>query len=169
MAEEDEAAGEEEAGPKGGGGPGRYFVLVLLILLAEGVVGFWVIDRAIPAPEVPQEQTREEEEKEEVVWKPPIYYEALEGLIVEPTSPRGKSMVRLSIALHVDDQVVVDELTLRHVIIWDLVLRRLEILQESDFRDPEKKKLKNDLLQAINAELKNPGVLGVLITDIILQ
>lgn len=165
MAEEEEAA---EAEKKDSGGPGRYFVLVLLILLLEGGVGYWLLDRAVPAPEVVEEVVEEEEEKV-VAWKAPIYYEALTDLIVEPTSLRGKSMVRLSLALHVDDQVVVDELTLRHTVFWDLVLRQLELLDEGDFRDPEKKKLKETLVKALNAELKNPGVLGVLILDIIMQ
>ena len=169
MAEE-ETAGEAETGakPDAGGGPGRYFVLVLLILLIEGAVGYWVLDRAIPAPELPEEVAPEEEE-EEVVWTPPIYYDALEELIVEPTSLRGRSMVRLSLVLQVDDRAVVDELTLRHTVFWDLVLRRLELLDEKDFRDPLKKKLKADLIKMINAELKNPGVLNVFITDIIMQ
>jgi flagellar basal body-associated protein FliL len=45
----------------------------------------------------------------------------------------------------------------------------LEVLQEKDFRDPTKKNLKSNLIKALNAELKNPGVLDVLVTDIILQ
>ncbi|MGA1195030.1 MAG: flagellar basal body-associated FliL family protein [Candidatus Latescibacterota bacterium] len=169
MAEDETAAdGETGAKPEAGSGPGRYFVLVLLILLIEGSVGYWVLDRAIPAPEVPEE-TAPEEEEEVVVWTPPIYYEALKELIVEPTSLRGRSMVRLSLVLEVDDQAVIEELTLRHTVIWDLVLRRLELLDERDFRDPQKKKLKEDLIKMINAELKNPGVLNVFITDIIMQ
>jgi flagellar basal body-associated protein FliL len=116
MAEEEEDAGAQNQG-KDPAGPGRYFVLVLLFLMGEGAIGYWALDRAVPEPEVPQAQTKEEEEKEEVVWKPPIYYEALQNLVVEPTSPRGKSMVQLSLALHVDDQAVVEELTLRHIVI----------------------------------------------------
>lgn len=169
MAEEDDGAGgAEEGGQKDTGGPGRYFILVLLILLIEGAVGYWVLDRAIPAPEMPEEESQEEEKPKEV-WKAPIYYEALKELIVEPTSLRGKSMVQLDLALQVDDQVVVDELTLRHTVIWDLVLRQLELLDEKDFRDPAKKRLKTSLVEAINADLKNPGVLDVVITDIIMQ
>jgi flagellar basal body-associated protein FliL len=168
MAEEEAIDANAGAKPEVSGGPGRYFVLVLLILLIEGAVGYWVLDRAIPAPEVPEETTPEEEE-DVVVWTPPIYYEAFEELIVEPTSLRGRSMVRLSLVLQVDDQAVIDELTLRHTVIWDLILRRLELLDEKDFRDPHKKKLKADLIKMMNAELKNPGILNVFITDLIMQ
>lgn len=168
MAEDEDGMEEGGGAPKKAAGPGRYFALVLLFLLIEGAVGYWILDRAIPAPEVPQEEIPEEEEKVEV-WKPPIYYDKFDELIVEPTSLRGKSMVRLSLVLQVDDMAVVDELTIRHTVFWDLVLRRLELLGEKDFRDPAKKKLKADLVKAINAELKNPGVLAVLITDIVMQ
>ena len=169
MAEEEEEEGAaQEGGQKDTSGPGRYFVLVLLILLIEGAIGYWVLDRAVPAPEVPEEEIQEEEKPKEV-WKPPIYYEAFKQLIVEPTSLRGKSMVRLSLALQVDDQTVADELALRHTVFWDLVLRQLELLDEKDFRDPAKKRLKEGLVQSINADLKNPGVLDVVITDIIMQ
>ena len=76
---------EEEAGEvekKDSGGPGRYFVLVLLILLLEGGVGYWLLDRAVPAPEV-AEEVIEAEEDEVVVWKAPIYYEAMENLRID--------------------------------------------------------------------------------------
>lgn len=168
MAEEEAEEGEGGGPPQAQGGPGRYFVLVLLLLLLEGAVGYWVLDRAVPAPEVPQEEIVEEEEPEEV-WKPPIYYDGLKELVVEPTSLRGKSMVRLDLVLSVDSKAVVTELEVRHKVIWDLVLRRLELLDEAAFRDPTKRKIKADLVPAINAELKNPGVLEVLVTDIIMQ
>jgi flagellar basal body-associated protein FliL len=167
MANEENAEGGDKVDIPSG--PGRYFVFVLLILLMEGAVGYWVLDRAVPAPEVPQRESQEEAEKKKEVWKPPIFYEGMKDLVVEPTSVRGKSMVQLSLAIQVDDQAVVDELTLRHTVVWDLILRHLELLKEPDFRDPTKTRLKADLVQVINAELKNPGVVNVFVTDIITQ
>ena len=71
MAEED--AQTEAAVPKStaSSGPGRYFVLVLLILLVEGAVGYWVLDQAVPAPEVAPVET-EIESAEEMGWVAPI-------------------------------------------------------------------------------------------------
>ena len=169
MAEEN----EDEAGPVQGsseqGGPGRYFVLVLLVLLLEGAIGYWVIDQAVPAPEMPAEGVPEEEVVEEKPWVPPIYYEGLEGLVVEPTAFRGNRMVQLDLVVEVDAQAVSDELEVRHGQIWDLILRRLERLTEADFRDPQKVKLKADVMKALNDMLKNPGVTNVYITQLIMQ
>ena len=168
MAEDEEEQAQE---PRGGGnqkgGPGRYFVLVLLVLLMEGAVGYWVIDQAVPAPEVPTEEIEEEVEEEE--WVPPIYYEDFKDLVVVPTAFRGNRIVQLSFVVEVDVQAVHDELTARKDQMWDLVLRRLERFSEVDFRDPKKAKLKSDVIQSLNNELKNPGVTQVFITEIIMQ
>jgi flagellar basal body-associated protein FliL len=165
MAEEPEEDGGQPAPDQGG--PGRYFVLVLLVLLMEGAVGYWAIDQAVPAPEEPAEEVTEEEEQKP--WVAPIYYENLEDIVVEPTAFRGNRMVQLSLALEVDAQAVVDELEVRQDQVWDLILRRLERLAEADFRDPQKKKLKSDLIKALNDGLQNPGVTNVFITQLIMQ
>ena len=168
---EEEAQPEEEAQqPRGGGergGPGRYFVFVFLVLLVEGAVGYWVIDQAVPAPEVPTEKIEEKEEEKE--WVPPIYFEDFKNLTVEPTAFRGNRLVRLSFVVEVDVQAVHNELTVRKDQMWDLVLRRLERLTEANFRNPKKIKLKSDVIQSLNSELKNPGVTQVFITEIVIQ
>lgn len=151
------------------GGAARYFALVLAILLMEGIVAYWVLDQAVPAPEVPVAEEEVEVEEKEPVWVAPIYFSEFKEIVVEPTAFRGNRMVQLSLVLEVDAQVVVDELTLRKTVIWDLILRRLERLTEADFRDPKKTKLKADLIQQINTNLKNPGVVNVYITHIIMQ
>ena len=169
MAEENEEEAPAQSSNEQGG-PGRYFVLVLLVLLLEGAIGYWVIDQAVPAPEMPAEEVPEEEVKEEEEpWAPPIYYEGLEGLVVEPTAFRGNRMVQLNLVLEVDAQAVFDELETRHGQIWDLILRRLERLTEADFRDPQKAKLKSDVMKSLNDMLKNPGVTQVYITQLIMQ
>ena len=86
-----------------------YYALVLLVLLVEGLIGYLILDRAIPKPEVAE---KEIEIKEDKSWKAPIYYEEFKHIIVEPSSERGKSMVRLSLVLEIDSQVVFDELEL---------------------------------------------------------
>ncbi len=150
-------------------GIGRYFSLVLLILLMEGVTAYWILDRAVPAPELPPTEELVEVEKKDEVWVPPLYFSDFVEMVVEPTAFRGNRIVQISLVLEVDAQAVVDELTVRKTVIWDLILRRLERLIEADFRDPKKEKLKSDLIQQINAALKNPGVVNVYITHLIMQ
>lgn len=150
-------------------GPGRYMALVLLILLIEGIGVYWVLDRAVPAPEVPPKEEEMEVIEKDVPWVKPIYFEGLKEMIVEPTAFRGNRMVQISLVLEVDGQTVVEELKLRQPVVWDVALRRLERLTEADLRDAKKQTLKTDLIQQINAVLKNPGVVAVYITDMIMQ
>lgn len=169
MADESDEATEAQLA-RHARGPGRYFALVLLLLMLEGAVGYWILNRAVPAPpEPPKEEEAAPAKKKKVQWVPPIYFDGLKEMVVEPTAFRGNRMVEISLVLEVDAKAVADELTLRKTAIWDLVLQRLDRLTLADFRDPEKKKLKSDLLEQLNAALKNPGVTQIYITHLIMQ
>ena len=166
MAEEEE---EQDAipEPKPSEHPGRYLVLILLILVAEAGVGYGVLDRVIPAPEgLPQE---EDEVQEKMEVKDPIYYTQMLDMIVNPISPTGSHLVRFGFALEVSSESTLEEIGIRHDVLWDLLLRNLESLNIQDIRDPEKKRLKGMVLKVLNAELKNGDVTGVYVTDIVVQ
>ncbi len=168
MAEEEEEE-EQDAIPetKPSAQPGRYLVLILLILVAEAGVGYVLLDRVIPAPEeLPQE---EYEVQEKVEVKDPIYYTQMLDMIVNPISPTGSHLVRFSFALEVSSESTLEEIGIRHDVLWDLLLRTLESLSIQDIRDPEKKRLKGMVMKVLNAELKNGDVTGVYVTDIVVQ
>ena len=166
MAEEEQ---EQDAipEPKPSAQPGRYLVLILLILVVEAGVGYVLLDRAIPAPEeFPQE---EDEVQEKMEVKDPIYYPQMLDMIVNPISPTCSYLVRFSFALEVSSESALEEIGIRHDVLWDLLLRTLESLSIQDIRDPEKKRLKGMVLKVLNAELKNGDVTGVYVTDIVVQ
>lgn len=169
MAEEpvDEEQEAAPAQPAPSSGPGRYLMLIILILVFEAVGGYMVLDRAIPAPEeVPQEE-------EEVVEKPkpkaPRYYTGLKQMIANPISARGTNLVQMTFALEVSSEAAQEELEIKHQVIWDLILQKLESYSIEEIRDPLKKKLKEDLKRLVNAELKNGRVTAVYVTDIVVQ
>ena len=166
MAEEEE---EQDAipEPKPSSQPGRYLVLILLILVAEAGVGYVLLDRVIPAPEeLPQE---EDEVQEKMEVKDPIYYTQMLDMIVNPISPTGSHLVRFGFALEVSSESTLEEIGIRHDVLWDLLLQNLESLNIQDIRDPEKKRLKGMVMKVLNAELKNGDVTGVYVTDIVVQ
>ena len=166
MAEEEE---EQDAipEPKPSAQPGRYLVLILLILVAEAGVGYVGRDRVIPVPEGLTQEEDEVQEKMEV--KDPIYYTQMLDMIVNPISPTSSYLVRFSFALEVSSESTLEEIGIRHDVLWDLLLRNLESLNIQDIRDPEKKRLKVMVLKVLNAELKNGDVTGVYVTDIVVQ
>tara|TARA_Y100000031_G_C8078691_1_gene318601 strand:+ start:134 stop:643 length:510 start_codon:yes stop_codon:yes gene_type:complete len=169
MAEE-EAGAEEQAGApsQSSGAPSRYFVLILLILLLEAAVGYYVLDRAVPAPEDLSEETTEEEE-EEKEWRPPIYYEEMKEMVFSPSDSHGSLMVQVSLVFEVDSQAVVDEFSKRHFVLWDIVLGRMERFSAEVVRDPWKQAVKEDVKQTLNHELKNGEVIAVFVTDFVVQ
>ena len=164
MAEEEQDAIPE---PKPSSQPGRYLVLILLILVAEAGVGYVVLDRVIPVPEGLTQEEDEVQEKMEV--KDPIYYTQMLDMIVNPISPTSSYLVRFSFALEVSSESTLEEIGIRHDVLWDLLLRNLESLNIQDIRDPEKKRLKGMVMKVLNAELKNGDVTGVYVTDIVVQ
>ena len=56
MADEQEGAEGTEEQPKPAGSPGKYMLLIMLIIALEGVVGFVLLDKAVPAPEQAAEE-----------------------------------------------------------------------------------------------------------------
>ena len=169
MAEEEADAEEQmEVPSRDSGGTSRYFVLILLILLIEAAVGYYFLDRAVPVPEDMSVETTEEEEEEEE-WRPPIYYEEMKEMVFSPSDSRGNLMVQISIAFEVDSRAAVDEFSKRHFVLWDMVLGRMERFTAKAVRDPLKQAVKEDVKQTLNHELKNGEVIGVYITDFVVQ
>lgn len=169
MAEEEADAEEQaEAPSRSSGALSRYFVIILLIFLAEAAIGYYVLDRAVPVPEdLSGEIAEEEEEKEE--WRPPIYYEEMKEMVFSPSDSHGSLMVQISLVFEVDSRAVVDELSKRHFVLWDLVLGRMERFTAKAMRDPLKQAVKEDVKQTLNQELKNGEVIGVYVTDFVVQ
>lgn len=165
MAEEEEQDPIPE--PKPSAQPGRYLIFILFILIGEAGLGYFLLDRAIPAPEeLPQE---EEEVEVKVEKKDPIYYTKMVDMIVNPISATGSHLVRFSFALEVSSEATLEEVGIRHDILWDIVLRNLEAMTIEQLRDPERKHLKTHMKRILNAELKNGDIVGVYVTDIVVQ
>jgi flagellar basal body-associated protein FliL len=91
----------------------------------------------------------------EVEKKDPIYYTKMVNMIVNPISATGSHLVRFSFALEVSSVATLEEVGIRHDILWDIVLRNLEAMTIEQLRDPEKKYLKSHIRKTLNAELKN--------------
>ncbi len=71
--------------------------------------------------------------------------------------------------LEVDRQPGIDELILKHTLIWDLCLRTLEGFSIDEMRDAERLPVKEKLIEAINGELRNGIITGVYFTEFIMQ
>ena len=76
-------------------------------------------------PEVVEEEPALEE-LEENAFVPPIFYADLAEILFSPLNTKGSLLVSLTIVLEVDREVVLDEISKKHSMIWDLVLKRLE-------------------------------------------
>ena len=168
MAEEEEEVEEVEEKPKQSGSPAKYMLIILVILALEGVGGYVVLDRAMPAPE----QAAEEEIAE--LTGPPepksyLFYEGFHQIVVNPVEGRGRALVQVSLALQLDGLAAEEEVGLKHDVLWDLILRRLETYSVLQLRDPYKREIKETLKREINAELRNGEVTELLFTDIIVQ
>jgi len=172
MAEEEAAAeNPDESGdlPKPDAkGPARYLLLIIIIMLVETAAAYMALDWAIPAPEVVEEDPVLEE-LEEDVFKPPIFYEDLAQMLFSPLDTRGGQLVSLTMVLEVDRDVVLDEIGLKHAMIWDLVLKTLEQRTVEELREPEKIQIREMVAMVINEELQNGAVTGVLFTEFIMQ
>ena len=170
MAEEEaENQKEEQELPKQDAkGPYRYLLLIIIIMLVETAGAYVALDWAIPAPEgVEEEQVLEDVEED--VFVPPIFYGDMAEMVFSPLDTRGGKLVSLTMVLEVDRLVVLDEMALKHSILWDLALRTLEGQSVEDLREPDKESIRESVKNAINEELRNGAVTGVYFTEFIMQ
>lgn len=171
MAEEADEAEEQqeiESPKKQPKGPYRYLLLIVIIMLLETTGAYIYLNWAVPAPEVVEEElVLEELETQKFI--PPIFYEDLAQMTFSPLETRGRNLVRLSIVLEVDRLPALDELTLKHMQVWDMVLQKLEQHTIEQLRDPDRQDVKDALTEVINKELVNGDVTGVFFTDFIMQ
>ena len=86
-----------------------------------------------------------------------------------PLNTKGSLLVSLTIVLEVDREVVLDEISKKHSMIWDLVLKRLEQHSVKELRDPEKEGIRENVKNVINKELQNGAVTAVMFTEFIMQ
>ena len=167
MAEEEEE--EQQALPKADTkGPYRYLLLIIIILLIETAAAYFVLDWAVPAPEVVEEETVLEELDEDV-FVVPIFYEDLTEMVFSPLDTGGSQLVSLTMVLQVDRAVVLEEITKKHAMIWDMALQELEGRTVAELRDPDKEPIRETVMNAINKELQNGAVTGIYFTDFIMQ
>ena len=164
----DEPQAEPAARRKPAASPFRYLFLVIMILLLEAAVAYLFLDQLIPAREEAVEAEEEEEEPEQEEEAPP-FYTKLTQIVISPASERGVRLVQLSLALEVDSEAVLEEITIQHEVLWDLALRKLESYSLKAVRDPDKREIREALKRTINAELKNGEVKAVYFTDIVVQ
>lgn len=169
MADEQQDEAEvPESQPKPGGSLGMYMLLILLILGLEGAGGYILLDRAVPAPE------QAADEEIEALTRAPErrafrFYDGFRDMVVNPVTGRGRVLVQVSLVLDLDTDAALEEVRLKHDILWDLVLRRLETYPVATLRDPYKVEVKASLKREINSELRNGEVTDIYFTDVIVQ
>jgi flagellar basal body-associated protein FliL len=168
MADEQEGAEGIEEQPKPAGSPGKYMLLIILILALEGVGGYVLLDKAVPAPEQAAEEEIEELTRP-LEARQFRFYDGIREMVVNPVTGRGRVLVQVSIVLDLDTEAVVSEVSVKHDILWDLVLQRLETYPVAMLRDPYKREIKKELMREINGELRNGEVTEIYFTDIIVQ
>ncbi len=168
MAEEEDQEEQQELSKQDAKGPYRYLLLIIIILLAETAGAYMVLDWAIPVPEVVEEDPVLKG-LEEDVFVPPIFYADLAEMVFSPLDTRGGQLVSLTIVLEVDRLVVLDEISLKHSMVWDLVLKTLETHTVEDLRDPDKELIRETIINLINEELQNGAITGAYFTDFIMQ
>lgn len=168
MAEEAEEQQDVESPKQPPKGPYRYLLLIVFIMLLETAGAYIYLNWAVPVPEVVEEEPVLEE-LETQKFTPPIFYEDLAQMTFSPLETRGRNLVRLSIVLEVDRLPVLDELTLKHKLFWDMVLQQLEQHTIEQLRDPDRQDVKDALTEVINEELVNGDVTGVFFTEFIMQ
>ncbi len=76
MAEEEEAEEQQEIAQPPASGPYRYLLLIIIIMILETAGAFLLLDWAVPAPEMVEEEAPIEVLTEEK-FVPPIFYEQL--------------------------------------------------------------------------------------------
>ena len=146
----------------------RYLFLIIIILLLETAGAYFALNWAVPAPEMVVEETVLEELEEEI-FVTPIFYEDLAEMVFSPLDSRGGQLVSLTLVLDVDRAVVLDEITKKHALMWDLVLKELEGWPVAELRDSDKEPIREAIVNAINEELQNGAVTHVYFTDFIMQ
>ncbi|MDA0749063.1 MAG: flagellar basal body-associated FliL family protein [bacterium] len=167
MAEEPEEQGEVvPVGPSPK--PGRYLMLIVMILVMEAVGGYLLLDWAVPAPEQPAQEEEEPKEKKPERVKPK-YYTEIKKMVINLATARGNNLVQVDFALEVDSDAALEELEIKHDMIWDMILQALETHSLKEIRDPKKPAVRKSIQTRINAELKNGAVTGVYFTDIVVQ
>ena len=168
MAEEEDQQEEQDLPKEDPKGPYRYLLLIIIIMLVETLGAYILLDWAIPAPEVVEEEPALEE-LEENAFVPPIFYTDLAEILFSPLNTKGSLLVSLTIVLEVDREVVLDEISKKHSMIWDLVLKRLEQHSVKELREPEKEGIRENVKNVINKELQNGAVTAVMFTEFIMQ
>ena len=167
MAEEEDPDADQELPKAEAKGPYRYLLLIIIILLVETAGAYFALDWAIPAPEMVEDEPVIEELVEEG-FTPPIFYGDLAEIVFSPLDTQGGQLVSLTMVLEVDREVVLDEITKKHSMIWDLSLKVLEGRSALELREPEKEGIREELKNKINEELQNGAVERVLFTDFIM-
>ena len=167
MAEEDPEEGAELEPRPPPGSPAKYFLLVLLILGIEAGAGYVVLDRAIPEREEVVVEEEEDEAPQEVA--DPLFYTGLKQMIVNPVFGRPFGLIQVSVALEVDSDAGLKELELKHDLVWDLILMKLEDASLQSLRDPFRKEIKTTLRRVLNKELRNGEVTAIYFTEFMAQ
>ena len=90
-------------------------------------------------------------------------------MVINLATARGNNLVQVDFALEVDSDAALEELEIKHDMIWDMILQALETHSLKEIRDPKKPAVRKSIQTRINAELKNGAVTGVYFTDIVVQ
>ena len=172
MNDQDTAANEDEKEQntkKTGKLSKKVLIIIGVFVALQAVVSFFVIQTTLRSGQDPESTGMEDVEVEESQPEPGEIF-TLENIVVNPAGTNGLRYLKFSVVFEMENMELVEELTARTHLVTDLLISIFSSKFITEVDTPIKKeKLKQEILDAINAEFSAGEVSTVYFTEFVIQ